>query len=278
LSGVYSVSSNYIQRCVVHLKKSGNDEFVLQWDTASLTSSNTITTHFHYPQISGSSATAYSPGSTSVSGGVVTELESGTADGHGDPTPNFGLITRFLSPSTITVTDDGTTWSGNSGLCGGNACTHRVSVCAGSSCGSNATVFEALTVHKIAQSLTDTSLTCTGITPDSNWFAAQCAGAVSAMVFAGTRGGTTHSTITSFTTTHSGTAQYLIGGLTAGTYTVTVGGAAVTGSPFTVAAGDNSIEFTSAAGVVSVNGGAPVGPGASDQIQNGQLGGRVEMH
>jgi hypothetical protein len=209
---------------------------------------------------------AYPPGTTTFnsgtfSGGVysgnVVELESGTADGHGDPTPNYGLVTRFLSPGTVSVTGDGNTYSGNSGVCNGYTagCTYRVSVCAGSSCGSSASLFESLIVHKIvARGLTDTSLSCTGQTPDANWFVAQCAGAVSAMVFAGARGGTTYSTIAGFTTTHTGTAQYLFGGLTAGTYTVTVNGIPVSGSPFTVGANDNSIEFLSTSGTVGING------------------------
>ena len=252
LSGVYSTPSNYILRTVCDSKQSGGDQFILQWDTVSLTSaiSGGIATHWHYPQITGSTATAYTPGNTTFSSGTVTELESGTADAYGDPTPNFGLVSKFLSPGTITVRDDGTNYSGNSGLCSGAACTHRVSVCAGSSCGSSVSVFESLAIHKVAQSLTDTSLTCTTQTPDANWFVAQCTGALSSMVFAGARGGMSYSTMAGFTSTHSGTAQYLISGLAAGSYTVTVGGTPVSGSPFTVASGDNSIEFVSAAGAV----------------------------
>jgi hypothetical protein len=55
-----------------------------------------------------------------------------------------------------------------------------------------------------------------------------------------------------FTTTHSGTAQYVITGLTAGSATVTVNSTPVTGSPFTVASGDNSLTFNSTAGTVSI--------------------------
>jgi hypothetical protein len=63
----------------------------------------------------------------------------------------------------------------------------------------------------------------------------------------------THASITSFNASYSGAARWIIGGLTAGTYAVTVGGSAVSGSPFTVAAGDNSIEFSTAnAGVFTL--------------------------
>jgi hypothetical protein len=54
-----------------------------------------------------------------------------------------------------------------------------------------------------------------------------------------------------FTTTHSGTAQYLLTGFT-GTRSVTVGGTPVTGSPFTVVASDTTIEFSSTSGAVII--------------------------
>jgi len=99
------------------------------------------------------------------------------------------------------------------------------------------------------------------------------------MVFAGARGGTTYSTIAGFTTTHAGTAQYLIGGLTAGTYQVTVNGSQVSGSPFTVGANDNSIEFLSASGAVSINGSAG-GASGSGSILSGKAttSGNVVIH
>jgi hypothetical protein len=95
------------------------------------------------------------------------------------------------------------------------------------------------------------------------------------MLFA--RGGVTHANITGFTTTHSGTAQYLFAGLTPGSYAVTIGGTPVSGSPFTVAANDNSIEFESTAGSVSING--SVGS-SSSSIISGQItpSGNVIIH
>ena len=70
--------------------------------------------------------------------------------------------------------------------------------------------------------------------------------------------------------------QYLFGGLTPGSYSVTVGGDTVSGSPFTVTAGDNSIEFTGVGGTVSLSGG---GGNASSSI-SGQIsiGGNVIVH
>jgi hypothetical protein len=67
----------------------------------------------------------------------------------------------------------------------------------------------------------------------------------------------------SFTTSFSGTAQYLITGLTPGIYAVTVGGTAVSGSPRTVANGDNSVEFEAAAGLVAVSATSGLGAGTA---------------
>jgi len=124
----------------------------------------------------------------------------------------------------------------------------------------------------VLPSRTDQTLNCPSTWTQTNWFIAQCAGANTAMVVALARGGTTYSAISGFTTTHSGTAQYLFGGLTAGTYTVTVAGTPVTGSPFTVGAGDNSIEFTSAAGAVVVNGVAPTCGITTSSLPGGTVG------
>lgn len=134
---------------------------------------------------------------------------------------------------------------------GGYGNSHRVSLCAGSTCGGSVSSFNTFVVHKIARNLTDTTLTTTAITPDSNWFGAQTLDKV--VLF--TNDGGLHSSITDFTTTHSGTAQYLFGGFSPGVYAVTVGGTAVTGSPFTVSsANDGSIYFESTAGTVHVSG------------------------
>ena len=143
---------------------------------------------------------------------------------------------------------------------GGYGMSHRISVCAGSSCGATVNTFESLIVHKIAQNLGDVTLTTTALNPDSNWTGVQTADKVVVLA----RGGVTHSTMGTFSTTHLGTAQYLLGGLTPGTYAVTVGGNPVTGSPFTVTDGDNSIEFESTAGAVSINASiVDVGPAPS---------------
>lgn len=159
-------------------------------------------------------------------------------------------------PSSLDTSAYGTSFDGTISRFypGGAGYTHRVSICGGATCGGSASALEALVVHKIANGLTDTTLTSTLINPDANWTGTQSCGAVSCIVYVGIRTNTLQGTMTGFVTTHAGTAQYVFSGLVAGTYAVTIGGTPVTGSPFTVASGDSTIEFESASGTVSMNG------------------------
>jgi hypothetical protein len=137
-----------------------------------------------------------------------------------------------------------------------------VTVAAGSSVGGSVSGEQTwLIVHKVMQNLTDATLTTAAFNPNSTWTGAQVCGAASCAVGIFAIGNATQATIPSFTTTHAGTAQYLIAGLTPGTYSVRVGGTAVSGSPFIVPANDNSLEFVSIAGAVSITAGA--GPPAA---------------
>ncbi len=152
---------------------------------------------------------------------------------------------------------------------GGLGHTHRVSVCAGSSCGAAASSFESLTVHKVAQNLGDTTLTATVKLTDADWYGVQTSDKVVVLA----RGGVTHSTMAGFTTNHSGTAQYLLGGVTPGVYDVTIGGTPVTGSPFTVpSVKDASIAFESTAGVVAFSGTATTCSISTSSLPGGTVG------
>jgi hypothetical protein len=125
-------------------------------------------------------------------------------------------------------------------------------VAGGASVGAPVSAFTSVVVHKVMQSLTDTTFNTADLNPDTHWTGVQACGATSCAVFLGARDGTTYSTVTSFTTTHSGTAQYLMTGLSAGVYNVTVGGSPVlTGA--SVNSGDNSLYFESTAGVVTIS-------------------------
>lgn len=264
MAPAYTGAANivYAQRVVADSKAPGVDHFLFQFESVALSTPNIIRTHFHFPQIPNGVVgnRTYTPGTTTISGTtpnlVVTEVESGVTDIYGNPAQNYGLLWKDVSPGTITVADDGVTWTGNSGFCAGNACTHRVTVAAGSSVTASSSLFEATACMKLMNGISDTTFSCTALTPDANWTGAQACGAVSCAVFLGARGGTTHAAITTFTPSFSGAAQWLFSGLTAGTYTVTVNGIPVSGSPFTVGANDNSIEFISTAGTMAVSSGA----------------------
>jgi len=256
-------------RCVAHFKKAGKDEFVLQMDDYSVTAPIPMSYHLHYVQngtthgtptrTSGITTCPGAGGCASLNANrLIQSVEDGTSWGTA-PAQNFGLMSHFDSPGTITLADDCVGHA--SGQCapgdtysGGNGYSHRITIAGGSSVGASVTSFTALAEHKIMQNLTDTTLTTTALNPDANWTGVQACGATSCAVFMGSLGGTTHIAMTGFTTTHSGTAQYLFGGLTPGTYSVTINNTPVAGSPFTVSANDNSIEFENTAGTVSITG------------------------
>jgi hypothetical protein len=291
LSNGYTVAQNYNLGCMMEFKEAGKDHFLLHWTTVSTSSGTTIAEHLHLAQ-NGELRTnptiqvPYDEGHTACPGThgctgldldrVLTSIESGTSDGLGtDPTPNFGMVTNFLSPtsSPIFVSWDcpgGVECTSDPSLStysGGNGHTNRITLCAGSSsCSGSATTLESLIVMKLMPNRTDVTMTTTSLATNANFFYVQGAGSTSPFVAVLPRGGTTHSTMPSFTSTHSGTAQYLLGGLTAGLYNVTVGGVAVSGSPFTVAAGSNMIEFDSTAGAVVVSSGASSGATATGKF------------
>ena len=260
-----NLSVNHVQVCWADFKKSGNDQFIFQQHDASLNSGTAaMAWHLQFPQNGQTQrGTVNMPtGSTvSLGGNKIKSLQ----DGLGSPARTHGLITYVTSPGTITLNDDCVSHGG--GQCapgdtysGGNGYTHRFTVAGGSSVGALVSSFSSVAVSKIMSSLSDTTLTTSDLNPDSNFTGVQACGAISCAVYLRARGGKTYSSIAGFTTSHTGTAQYLIGGLTAGTYAVTVNSSPVTGSPFTVGTGDNSLYFESTAGAVAVSqtGVAPV--------------------
>jgi len=103
------------------------------------------------------------------------------------------------------------------------------------------------------QSLSDTTFTQVAFNPSSNWTGAQVTGATSSAVYMQSLGNSLTASFPGITTTHSGTAQYIIAGLSPGTYTVEIGGTPVSGSPFTVLSGDSTIFFTSTSGALTIH-------------------------
>ncbi len=269
LSGAYQTLYNRVLRHFVHLKKPGAEEILVQFDDVDAANAPaSIRTQVHYPQNGelAASGADYDEGVTTCPGPngcsgldtdrLILELENGGADAH-NPQRNFGLISRFYSPGTVFVRDDSNTFTGANGH------THRVSICAGSSCGATAGTLEAVIVHKVAGSLADTTLTSAALNPDANWTGVQTADKV--VLFA--RGGALPSAA-SFTTTHSGSAQYLVAGLAAGAYSVTVNGSTVL-AVTVVTSGDNSLYFESTAGAVSIGAGTPAPATGAPAISGG---------
>ncbi len=241
LLSTYSVTIGHANECVLHFKKSGHLESFLRLDDYALSTGTTsLQWHVHMP----TTQNVYGGYTNTVSylgSNKFEELEDGNSG------RTYGLLGWITSPGTITVNDDGTSYSG------GNGVTHRLTVAGGSSVGAAVSSLVSVTCFKVMQSLTDTTFNTTALNPDANWTGAQCADGNSTNIGLVARNGVTHSVITPFTASFSGPGDWMILGLTPGKYAVSVGGAPVAGSPFIVGVGDSSIYFnTSGGGQLSV--------------------------
>jgi PKD repeat protein len=231
------------QRHVLHFKKASTQDYLISYDDIATSSSESLKAYFHYyTGCSNANGTV-----SGASGGAITLT-----------TASSRLLSMFLpvaGTNTTAVVYDGNGYPNNSGGCGGSTgFTYRVTVgpsTDGSTINTSATSGEWLVVHKPSSSTSDTMPTitqpaCSGT--GGNCTAVQLADSSSPKVAVFARQGVTLTDV-SFTSTHSGTAQYVIAGLSPGTYNVTVGGSiVVTGS--TVNANDNTLYFESMAGAV----------------------------
>jgi hypothetical protein len=266
MQGAYDPTYNRVQRHFVHFKKAGTQEVVLQADdidASNIPPAGGIRLNIHYTQ-NGNTGTPnedinlrYDEGTTTclltancdhshtgvtmTAGDTIVSHQNGAAADSNGPARAWGVLTKVFSPGPVTLR-----WDGNSytGVVWKYA--DRLSVCAGASCGAAATGLESVTVHKVTSN-TDTMLDAKTLTTAAGWFAVQAEGKVA--LFA--RGGVLN-TVASFTSDHQGTGQYLLAGMAAGNYNVTVNGSPVAGAPFTVTDGDNTIYFESTAGSVTV--------------------------
>lgn len=227
------------QRTFIDFKKSGTDQFVMIYDNAAKSSGTVMAGYTQYPQ--GAPTGCCTGGSLSYSGGLLTETN----------TDNFRLMTRWLAPAgatSLAVINDGSSYSGNQGDTMATRLTHCASS-NGSTCNTSATSMEAIQAHYVTTN-SNSALTATLISPDSNWTCGQVTGATDTKLGCFARGGSTLSNVTGFTPSFSGTAQWVFSGMAPGIYSITVGGSSVAGSPFTVTAGDNSIYFESTSGAM----------------------------
>jgi len=231
------------ERYLVHFKKSGTQDFVVVYDYVKTSAAQQVIQYWHYDQ----------PTHTTQTCPTVTESFPGT--GHSDATQ---LLTAFLQPAGSNTTYCYVN-NTNGTYSGGNGNTFRVSNCAsstGSSCGT-ATTAEFVAIHEpVAGS--GNALPTVGVlgTIDGNHRGIEIDGSspkvavfpigISEPTFNGA----------TFTSAVPGTAQFLVAGLTPGTYSVTIGGSTVI-SGAAVVNGNNSLYFEGGSGavVVSTSGG-----------------------
>jgi len=248
VAGLYTVPVHRANRHVVHFKKPGTEEVVVMYDDIDVSDSPTsIRANLHYPQ-NGERQNAYLPpeGQTTCPGTggcaaldtsrLILEQEDGVGARHS------GLITRIFSPGVITVRWDGSSYPGSAGS------SNRVSICAGASCGATVWSADYVVVHKVTPTLSDTALTAIALNPDASWTGVQTTDKVA--LFA--RGGVTRIAI-DFTTTHQGSAQYLIAGLEGGhIYQVHRNDDSTDVAFVRVTDGDNTVYFEAPAGSYSI--------------------------
>ena len=254
----YITPPNRVQRHMIHFKKPGTEEIIVQYDDIDTSNAPTqIETHIHYTQNGETNIDGYNEGNTTCPGAggcaslnssrLIQSMEDGNSDGR-DPVRQYGIISSYFSPGTIFVRDDGSSYTG------GNGHTHRVSLCGGSSCGATVNQFEAFVVHKIAAGLSDTTLTAKMLSPDPAWAGlettdASGAGGKVALI---ARGGRTPF-LANLQTDHPGSAQYLIGGLQPGfVFQVHRNDDGTDVVSQAVASGDNSLYFEGTAGSYSI--------------------------
>ena len=235
-----AIKPTRVQRHVAHFKKPGaQDYFVVYDDVASPATTICGLWQFGLNGLAPSTAISYTPGT-----GPVSNTQTSSK-----------LNTAWIFPGGGTsgaVTNDGS----NGTYTGSNGFTYRVRSCAstdGNTRNAGATAFEELVVHEPVNGNSGSMPSLTQL-PATNFRVVQIADATTPKVAAFAQGGVTYASL-SFTSTHGGTGQYLIAGLTAGNYNVTVNNVAVvTNQP--VNASDNTLYFESLSGaiVVSVTG------------------------
>jgi hypothetical protein len=262
-----------------------HDEFVWKATDVALAAGSPLTStamdeRIHYvqngtPQAGGP---GYNSGATTYLGANrIESTEAGTTG------LTYGLLSYIESPNPISINDD-CAGKGGSGQCApgntypnGQGYTHRFTIAGGASVGASVSKYQVVTCHKLMSSLTDTAFVTAAINPDSNWTGAACGGANSTGVALFALGGTMHSSITGFSVSSSLPVDWMVEGLSAGAYSVTVGGVAVSGSPFTVIDGDNSIEFsTSGGGTFAI--GPPTSRSPTSMSGKASAGGQVVIH
>jgi len=225
-----AMNARRVQRHIVHFKKPGTQDYIMSYDDIALGAPQTIRAYWHYA----SGTVAYNAAERTVTA----------------TTGSARLLSQFRAAG-----------GGNTmALAGGSSSSPmRAYTCPstdGTNCASAAAA-EWIAVHKPSIN-TGASMPAITQPAAANFRVVQVADAAVPKVAAFAQGGATYAAA-SFTTTHAGAGQYLIAGLAPGTYTVTVNGGVVFGSPFTVRANDNTLYFEAGSGAYVISRGGARG-------------------
>jgi hypothetical protein len=235
-----------VQRQIVHFKKSGGQDYIVTWDDIALSSAIAIApkAYFHYylNHVPPDMAISYSGTDYTVS----NLQKSRRALLNSKFIPTAGANTAAL-----VVDNPNGRYKGGSGL------TYRAYMCPstdGTTINNSATSGEWAGVFQPINGTNGSMPSISQLTPteSSNFRVIQIADSTWPKVAYFATGGSIGNTALHVATTYSGTGQNLITGLATGTAVVTVGGTPVTGSPFTVNAGDNTVYWEGPAGAVVV--------------------------
>jgi hypothetical protein len=260
MTGAYASSQNAtrVQRHILHFKKASQQDYIVWYDDVATSSGGMKKAYLHYALNGTASGQAISFNGGN-NGGTVMNTQSKSR-----------LVTAVLPTAggnTALLKNDSSsgTYSGGAGY------TYRAYVCAENSsspgsCSNSATAGEWIVVHKPSTNTSDTMPTLSQPL-STNFRVVEIKDGSAPKVAAFATGGQTYTTA-SFSTTHPGTAQYVIDGLSAGSYQVTVNGATVASNQ-SVANGDNTLYFESTSGSIVVSQGGSGSFSACDLNRDG---------
>jgi len=249
----YNNSPTRVYRHLMHLKKSGTQDFVVVYDDIATPVGIKKTTFLQYANNG-----AAPRGRTTSASGLITSNYPGT--GQADAAQLLTEVFSPAGPTSVVVTEDGAAYSG----AGGNS--YRFSICAsadGNTCDTANTNAEFLVVHMPVMGTNNSIPTITDISNPS--FAGVQIGGTSPKIALFPRNGQMYASA-NFVATHAGTAQIEVAGLRAGTYTVSRDNAPI--STVTVGA-DSVLYLEGPSGSYSVSTRPPVGFALQDGVLHG---------
>lgn len=218
-------------RHILHLKAPGTQDYVIVYDDTASSVGTSKAINLYYDKTSGET-------SAMTTAALPNLVWTG---------PNRRLSTKVLLPTTAALTSTSPTYG------------YKQYVCAsldGSTCDGTNTTAEFLVVHRPSPSVSDTMPAVALLTSDANFRVVQVDAPDSKVAVFPRSGGPYPST--TFTSAHSGSAQYFVSGLNIGTYQVMRNGVPIlTGQNVT---SDGTLAFAAASGAFSINQNGPQPP------------------